>query len=547
MQRESWIIVMLLCIEICSGAGRVDSSVIKFPSDRSMGILYVLDSIQVDTGSYDDWELLCEAMGDVIVPAGKALRLDLGKEAGHDLTPLSALASNDLVVLNFEGAEITDDQLKHISNLTGLQELDLSETNILGTGLKYLARLDSLKKLWLANTHVGDNELSYLLELPCLEGLGLRDTPTTDTGMVHVGKITSLETLSLGWGIGDEGLSHLKNLISLRSLKVNDRSISDKGISHLAGMTQMESLQIQMTQTTNEGLRHLEQMKKLKSLNLMETRVTEEGLVHLKGLTNLEHLRLFFPLTDVGLMHLTDMTSLKSVPLDENSVTPQGLDVLSGMKSLAEVFIHSDRKNGSYKTDAIVKKLAGSLKLKSLFIYGGLTDEGLVHLKKMPSLQILNIFGSQVTGKGISALTELPYLKALSFSGTKLTNDGWAPLGKLSSLESLGLHYIQFRITDADIANLSGLHHLKRLTINLEILDDDESIAFGITDKSLRHISKLKDLEVLRLTGAKITNEGLQHLTGLRELEYVGFNRCGISEQDLEQLKKKLSGLQWDL
>ena len=547
MRQAKRIVVLLLCITTCVCAEQAGSRVIHFPPERSMGTLYILDSDQVDTSSYFDWELLSEAIGDVVVPTGKVLRLNLSKEAGDDLSPLSVIASNDLVVLNFEGVEIADDQLKHIARFTSLRVLNLSDTNILGTGLKYLAGLKSLNTLWLSRTHVGDNELAYLSCFPSLKRLELWGTPTNDAGMVHVGKITSLESLSLSRGVGDEGLMHLKNLTSLRSLIVKNPSISDRGISCLAGMTQMESLQIQVTQISNEGLRHLTRMKKLKSLNLIETRVTEEGLVHLKDLTNLEHLRLNFPLTDVGLMHLSNLTSLKSLPIGANSVTQQGLDILSEMKSVVEVFIHSERKNGIYNTDAIVKQLAGSLELKSMFIYGGLTDEGLMHLKNMKSLQILNIWTSRVTGKGIAGLAELPSLKTISLTGSTLTSKEWEALGKLSSLEYLDLVYIQSKVTDVDIAHLSGLRCLKRLTIDPQKLDDDESITFGITDKSLIHISKLKELRDLHLTGAKITYEGLQHLAGLLELEYVGFDRCEVSEQDLERLKKKLPGLQWHL
>lgn len=547
MRRSCLITVVLLCFVACTGAGRTSARIINFPSDRSMGMLYVMDWDKWEKRDYSAWKLLCEATGKVTVPEGKILRLNLSKEAGDDLSPLSTLKSNDLVILNFQGIEITDDQLQHIARFTNLQVLNLSETGILGTGLKYLSGLKSLKTLWLSRTHVGDNELAYLSYFPSLKRLELWGTPTNDAGMVHVGKITSLESLSLGQGVGDEGLSHLNNLTSLRSLKVNDRSISDKGISHLTGMTQMESLQIQRTQTTNEGLRHLEQMKKLKSLDLMGTRVTEEGLIHLKSLMNLEQLRLSFPLTDVGLMHLSGMTSLKSMPLDENSLTPQGLDILSRMKSLVEVFIHSERKKGIYNTDAIMKKLAESLELKSMFIYVGLTDEGLVHLKNMKSLQILNIWTSRVTGKGIAVLAELPSLKTISLSGSTLTSEEWEALGRLFSLEYLDLDHIQSKVTDADIAHLSGLSRLKRLTINPRILDDNESITFGITDKSLRYISKLKALEVLLLTGAKITKDGFQYLAGLPELKYVGFDRSEVSEKDLQWLKKKLPGLQWDL
>ena len=82
--------------------------IVHFPEDRSMGMLYVLDSEKVDTSSYDDWQVLCEATGDVTLPTGKALRLNLSKEAGQDLAPLSLLGPNDLVMLFCYGVEIPD-------------------------------------------------------------------------------------------------------------------------------------------------------------------------------------------------------------------------------------------------------------------------------------------------------------------------------------------------------------------------------------------------------------------------------------------------------
>jgi len=229
------IIAVLLCFANYAGAEQIDSRIIHFPSDRSMGTLYILDANQVDTGKYEDWEPLCEAAGDVTVPTGKALRLDLQKDAGDDLSPLSALKPNDLQMLFCYGVEIVDDEFKYLSHLTGLQELYLRNTGILGTGLKYIANLNSLKRIRVDNTHVGDNELAYLSDLPSLESLNIGLTPTTDNGMVHVGKIASLKDLVLSRGVGDEGLRHLKGLTSLRWLSVGNQGITDEGLSHLAG------------------------------------------------------------------------------------------------------------------------------------------------------------------------------------------------------------------------------------------------------------------------------------------------------------------------
>ncbi len=136
-------------VTLCSGQtafANATGRIVHFPNEKSIGMLYVLDSDKADTNNYDDWQVFCEATGDVTVPPGKVLRLDLAKEAGNNLSPLSKLRSDDLTLLFCDGVEILDEQLKHISHLTGLIELYLRNTNILGTGLKYLEKLKSLKR-----------------------------------------------------------------------------------------------------------------------------------------------------------------------------------------------------------------------------------------------------------------------------------------------------------------------------------------------------------------------------------------------------------------
>ncbi|MGB2862833.1 MAG: hypothetical protein WBC05_05855 [Sedimentisphaerales bacterium] len=544
MRRSNWIAVALLYFATCAGVAQADSRIIHFPSDRSMGMLYVLDSNQVDTSSYDDWEPLCEAIGNVTVPTGMAIRLDWNKEAGDDLSALSMLAPDDLQELGLTGIQIADDQLRHIAHLTGLQELDISKTNILGTGLKYLAKLDSLKKLWLANTHVGDDELSCLLELPSLEGLGLRDTPTTDEGMVVVGMITSLEVLSLSAGVGDEGLAHLNDLKNLRWLSTGDRGVTDKGLACLAGLTNLEYLGLEGAQVSDAGLVYLKNMSKLKSLRLYGTRVTEKGFVHLENLTNLEELNVLYGVTETGLMALSKLPSLKNITVDGNLLSEEGLALLSKFKSLEHVYI-----DNTDKMDAIVKELINLPGLKELTLGTGLTDEGLVKLKNMQFLQSLMIGPSQITGKGIAALAEIPSLQKLQLRQAKLdSEDDWVALGKLSALQSLNLQYLLSEVTDAHISHLSGLQFLKDLSIDAIIIKDrNATFSMDVTDDGLRYLSKLKSLEQLSLRGAKITDEGIQQLSEIQTLKYMYIQDCNVTEQGLLRLKKKLPALRWFL
>ena len=518
-----------------------ESRILHFPEGRSMGTLYVSDVDKAESISYDDWTRLCEATGSVTVPAGKVLKLVLSKDAGGDLSPLSVLGSDDLTRLECHRVEIDDEQLKHVSHMTGLRDLYLRSPEMLGTGLKYLANLKSLKSLDLGSTQVGDNELAYLSNFPALESLNLWGARTTDAGMVHVGKITSLRSLILDPSVSDEGLAHLKDLASLRHLTTWSRSFGDEGLKHLANMTQMETLDFYYCQVSDAGLVHLKKMANLKKLFLNWSRITEEGLVHLKGLKALESLALPFEVADTGLIHLSHLPSIKTIKIDGNSITAKGLAALSTMKSLESIDV------GGNRADACIAELPDLPGLKSLSLGAGLSDEGLMRLRNRQSLQELRITNAPVMSEDIAALAALPSLQALAFENIELAaEDGWAALGRLSSLQRLSFGRMRSKVTDGHIAHLAGLQSLKQLSINrLVTKDGRDDTSLDVTDKGLGYISRLKSLEHLRLMGAEFTDEGLLQLSDIPTLKTVDLRNCGVTEQGLQNLRKKLPALKW--
>ncbi len=537
--------VVCVCFMVMTGqAGGQAVRVLHFPKRRSVGTLYVQDCNGAGARSNLEWEYFSEAIGDVVVPAGSVLRLDWSKEKADDLSPLSRLKQDDLVQLNFEGVELADDQLENISHLKGLRELDLSETNILGTGLKYLAGLDSMENLWLGGTQVGDNELEFLVDISALKGLGLRDTPTNDAGMIHIGKIASLEVLSISPGVGDEGLEHLKGLTKLRWLSAGNQGITDKGLSYLSNMTQMETLELRGSQVSDNGLVYLKQMKQLKMLSLYGTRVTERGFTHLEGLENLETLNVLYGVTDVGLIHLSKLPSLKNITIDGESVTAKGLGVLSQMKSLEHVYV-----DNTDKMDDIVGRLSRLPQLRKLTCGRGLTDEGLLQLKGAVALCDLDIMTANITSRGLGALAEMASLRSLKLANMKLASEEeWKALGAFLSLESLTLRAIRSEVSDAHIAYLGNLRRLKELAIDAIVIKDRRAMySMDVTDKSLGYICSLKSLEYLELSGTRFTDEGIQKLSQLSMLKQLYLKDYTVTEQSFQSLQKKLPGLRCEL
>src|SRR5262249_38602056 len=68
---------------------------LRFPADRAIGVLYTRARAARDWPG-GDWERLGEATGEVAIPPGRQVRLDLGAGAGADLAPLRRLGPDDL-------------------------------------------------------------------------------------------------------------------------------------------------------------------------------------------------------------------------------------------------------------------------------------------------------------------------------------------------------------------------------------------------------------------------------------------------------------------
>ena len=212
------------------------------------------------------------------------------------------------------------------------------------------------------------------------------------------------------------------------------------------------------------------------------------------------------------------------------------------MKSLERLYI-----DNTEKMDEIVAKTANLARVNQLTIGTGLTDEGLLHLQKMKSLQEITIGPSRITGKGIESLAALPLLRILTLEQVRMSSqEDWVSLGKLSSLEELYLKHTRSEVNDVCIAHLTGLQNLKSLYISAIINKDGQlTYSLDITNEGLKHLTKLKSLESLYLRHAKITDDGLKNLEGLSSLNWLVLQGCKVTEEGLMELKKKLPALRW--
>jgi hypothetical protein len=124
---------------------------VRFPTDRSLGTLWVRDQ-ESSAENYAFWESWGEARGVVAIPVGKDLRLVVSPQSATDLSPLSTLRPDDLQYLQLSGTRVSNAGLAHLCTLTGLKVLWLYDTPISDAGLVHLRELTGLRVLNLRST-----------------------------------------------------------------------------------------------------------------------------------------------------------------------------------------------------------------------------------------------------------------------------------------------------------------------------------------------------------------------------------------------------------
>ena len=314
--------------------------VVRFPADRSIGRLYILDAdakrrVKDFHRSIDGikWEYLGQATGDVAVPAGKRLFLDLNHVASRDLSSLSELDPGDLYKLNCRSTSretpiLADGSwMRNLSRLTGLKELQLSSVRVKGRAMRHIEKLTSLERLWTGK--VKDAGLAHIAKLPQLKALYLTADYCTNAGLRHLERLKYLEEMQLFMTpernhlarINDDGMVHLTKLDSLTHIWLRG-NFTDAGLVHLKEMDSLKMLKVASWIPTDAGLEHIGDIPGLEVLSLSRAnKITDQGLAHLKRLPALKKLNLSMtPITDDGIVHLKEIKSLELLVLPEETM-----------------------------------------------------------------------------------------------------------------------------------------------------------------------------------------------------------------------------------
>ena len=128
--------------------------------------------------------------------------------------------------------ELKDEDLVPLSNCRHLRSLNLEYCPITDEGLKHIAPLKLLTSLDLGNTHISSRATRYLSNLRQLRVLSLAHTPANDDSLTHLKNNNELIFVNLNGcrGVTDSGLTQLLNRDNIRTLKLNDTTVTAKSL-----------------------------------------------------------------------------------------------------------------------------------------------------------------------------------------------------------------------------------------------------------------------------------------------------------------------------
>ena len=382
-------------------------------------------------------------------------------------------------------------------------------------------------KLWL--TKPDDAVLREVVKnLPNLQMLGLHDHQSSLAGLMSLLGMKHLERLefrNLGPDMKPVDLVPLVKIARLRKLSFPDISVA---IHCLQRDDDGRVLAIRLYRPDNAILAQaFVEFPRLKSLSIMDGRLTENTFRSVDNLNHLEELVFIHgnrQFTGKSLADVAKLPTLKRLGLNATSIGNHDIMLLARHPQLTKLDFGNTKKIDDVGIERIVRFCP---RLTELDVSGlQITNRSARAIARLKHLQDLNIANTRIDDEGLAMIASMAELRTLSLP-TTTTDVGLAEVGKLTGLRELSMFYP--KVTDAGTAHLVRLQNL-------------ESLIFfchdGVTDESLLHIGRLKQLKYLSMSSNEIKGHGLSHLNKLSRLERLSIDGHQIRGRHLSAIAR---------
>lgn len=228
----------------------------------------------------------------VAAPSGTADGIEPSKpvdtaKAVRDFVDKNPMTSN----IDMGYWEIKDSDMAPLAEETGCLELNLPGNSIHGEGLKYIEPLTKLTSLRLDRNDLVDAGLEHLRNKKSLVRLNLNQTKVGGSGLSHL-KDCPLVFLDMSHNkLDHKGLSSLKSLANVASIKFDDTSFNDECATYLTGMRNLKVLDLSHTHVTDAGIAEISKLDGVRELWLVGCDIDDRcmsSISHMKGLVRLD-------------------------------------------------------------------------------------------------------------------------------------------------------------------------------------------------------------------------------------------------------------------
>jgi Leucine-rich repeat (LRR) protein len=139
----------------------------------------------------------------------------------------------------------------------------------------------------------------------------------------------------------------------------------------------------------------------------------------------------------------------------------------------------------------------------------------------------LSVSAMEATGAGLTALSKFPNLQSLDIFVGKLKDPEQLELGNFKELRTLVIG-CDYGLTDRALNGLGKLKDLRTLSLGSE----------EVTEAGLKELAGLQELRRLNLNGTKVTDAGVKHLAGLSRLQVLSLAHSEVTDGCLKDLRK---------
>ena len=335
--------------------------------------------------------------------------------------------------------------------------------------------------------------------------------------------------------LSNDNVGGLSNVRNLEILDCSYSPISNSNVFvEICLMKSLTSLDIShCIEINDEVLLPLSLMTSLISLNMQHcVLISNDGLQYLSTLTNLKHLDLSYGnnIDNSGLIFLIHLVNLKYLNL--RTINISSLTFLESLVNITELDLSYSCRLSNYGFSSI--SCLTNLSFLRLTHCDLLTNnEGLCHLSKLFKLTSINLSNCRITS--LSSLASLVNLTSLDLSlCCLLTDNGLSSISHLINLTYLDLSNSKVDVGFVYLSNLTKLKLLNLFCSNfsqlsflnalLNITHLDLGLCYYITDKELKPISNLTNLQVLSLKRCgNLTYDGYQYLKTFPHLRNLDF------------------------